>query len=160
MQVFHHRKLFLDPIFLKHQQKYRKNIFHKCKMDTNSKIMFWVKFLKYIQQTTKLMCFRWVTLPFQSLTQPSSPEEASTVPVIFQLTRHTWELWLSNCATIWISNFVNPPDEVNSFLFKRKVTVLHTTVQRSRLKHDVREDYIFQAVHITTVIRLGIQAKL
>ena len=28
-------------------------------------------------------------LPFHNLTQPSSPEDASTVPVIFQLTRQT-----------------------------------------------------------------------
>lgn len=76
--------------------------------------------------------------PFQSLTQPSSPEEASTVPVMFQLTRHTWELWLSNWATIWISNFVNPPDEVNSFLLKRDATVWHTTARSSGLNTTIK----------------------
>ena len=30
--------------------------------------------------------------PFQSRTQPSSPEEASTVPVAFQATLHTCKL--------------------------------------------------------------------
>lgn len=55
------------------------------------------------------------TAPFQSLTQPSSPEEASSVLVMFQLTRHTWELWLSNWATICTSNLVGPVD-VLSFL--------------------------------------------
>lgn len=53
--------------------------------------------------------------PFQSRTQPSSPEEASSVLVMFQLTRHTWELWLSNWATICTSNLVGPVD-VLSFL--------------------------------------------
>lgn len=99
----------------------------------------------YMKQNTTSSWWHTEFLPFQSLTQPSSPEEASTVPVMFQLTRHTWELWLSNCATIWISNFVNPPDEVNSFLLKRRGTVLHTTVQRSGFNMATkREDCLLQ----------------
>lgn len=53
--------------------------------------------------------------PFQRRTQPSSPEDASSVLVMFQLTRHTWELWLSNWATICTSNLEGPVD-VLSFL--------------------------------------------
>lgn len=56
-----------------------------------------------------------INAPFQRRTQPSSPEEASRVLVMFQLTRHTWELWLSNWATICTSNLVGPVD-VLSFL--------------------------------------------
>ena len=61
-------------------------------------------------------------LPFQSRTQPSSPDEARMVPVIFQLRRHTCDWWSLNCATNVVSNLVTPatPDALLGSFLRQK----------------------------------------
>ncbi|KAG7259876.1 hypothetical protein CRUP_025074 [Coryphaenoides rupestris] len=93
------------------------------------------------EPTTVLMAVGWPEVPlsglpspfrmavhFQRRTQPSSPDEASRVLVMFQLTLHTWELWLSNWATICISSLVGPVD-VFSFLSHGSGRKFHTHLE-------------------------------
>jgi len=61
--------------------------------------------------------FAHTHIPFHRQTRPSSPDEARTVPVTFQATRHTWaplpappppDPW-SKWAGLRISSLVWPP---------------------------------------------------
>ena len=50
-----------------------------------------------------------VSLPFHSRMHPSSPDEASVVPVTFHSTLHTWAPWWSKWAGCRTSSLVWPP---------------------------------------------------
>ena len=64
---------------------------------------------------------RVLNLPFHNLRQPSSPEEAKMVPVIFQEILQTVEWWSSNWAACKISSWEVEQAAYASFLQRVKI---------------------------------------
>lgn len=73
-------------------------------------------------------------LPFHRRTNPSSPEEARIVPVIFQHTLHTVLLCSSNWATVCISNLVSALWTVLSLKCKYHTQTTHIHIHPAQNK--------------------------